>query len=149
MISNVLDYSKWIKALMNSSGPISAAGHIALRTSRTLIPDGENSPYTGTTSYALGWINGVCVLLARLLFVEEIILTSFSQVYRGQECIQHSGRTEAFGTNLVVFPTLKYGIVSFANTAETAGAAEETLMWHLVDEKLGIPEDERFNWTKM
>jgi hypothetical protein len=70
-------------------------------------------------------------------------------VYKEHEFIQHSGRTEAFGTNLVVFPTLKYGIVSFANTAETAAAAEETLMWHLVDEKLGIPEDERFNWTKM
>jgi hypothetical protein len=42
-----LDYSKWIKALTKSSGPLSEAEHLALRTSRTLISDEGNSPYSG------------------------------------------------------------------------------------------------------
>jgi hypothetical protein len=55
---------------------------------------------------------------------------------------------EAFGTNILIFPALKYGIVAFANTAETSNAIEEILMWHIVDQKLGISEDERYDWNK-
>jgi hypothetical protein len=55
---------------------------------------------------------------------------------------------EAFITNLIIFPSLEYGLVSFANIDVGAGAAEELLMWQLVDDKLGIPESDRFNWTK-
>jgi len=47
-----------------------------------------------------------------------------------------------------MFPALRYGLVSFANTAVTSGAVEERLIWHLVDDKLGVPENERFDWNK-
>lgn len=59
IISNVLDSSKWIKAIINASGPISKAGHKAIKSSRTLIPEEEDSPYTGISSYALGWEKSV------------------------------------------------------------------------------------------
>lgn len=127
VISNVLDYSKWLKALVNMAPPISIEGHKALRKSRTLLdPIIGLSPYTGPGAYSLGWHTGV---------------------YRGHEFFQHSGGMEAFGANVVFFPALKYGLVSFANTAVTSNAVEERLMWHLVDEKLGIPEKERFDWN--
>ena len=45
IVSNGLDYSKWIKVMIDSSGPISAAGHRALKTSRSLLPG--SAPYTG------------------------------------------------------------------------------------------------------
>lgn len=129
VISNVLDYSKWIKALIDLSGPISKIGHKALKTPRTLsFDDPGKSPYIGASTYSLGW---------------EINL------YKGHQVIQHSGGTDSFGANVLFFPDLKYGIVSFANTAGTSNAVEEILMWHLVDEKLGIPKNERFDWSKL
>lgn len=158
VVSNVLDYSKWIKALINSSGPLSKSGHQAIKAGRTIVPDEEESPYTGTTLYSLGWGNNVRFISQVPFRLEDSAISSTSldqemltitpQVYKGHELIQHSGGMEAFGTNLLVFPALKYGIIAFANTAETSNAIEEILMWHLVDEKLGIPKEERFDWTK-
>jgi hypothetical protein len=56
--SNVIEYTKWLKALLSSSGPISAEGHKAIKTSRILESD-EEKPHTGPTTYALGWWRGV------------------------------------------------------------------------------------------
>jgi len=126
IISNVLDYTKWIKAMIDSSGPISAAGHKAVTSARTLTNE-DTEPFTGVESYALGWVKGV---------------------YRGEEFVTHSGGMEAFVTLVYFFPRLKYGLVTFANNAHTSGPAEQTLLFHLIDEKLGIQESERFNFTK-
>lgn len=112
--------------MIDSLGPISAAGHKALKTARTLTHS-ETEPFTGTESYALGWIKGV---------------------YHGEEYITHSGGLESFITQLYIFPRLKYGLVTFANTAHSLGPLEQTVLFHLIDEKLGIPESERFNFTK-
>jgi hypothetical protein len=73
---------------------------------------------------------------------------SISQVYKGHEFIQHSGGMEAFGTNVIIFPALKYGLVAFGNTAVTANVVEEIIMWHLIDDKLKIPQAERFDWAE-
>jgi hypothetical protein len=90
-------------------------------------PHNEGSPFLGVQSYALGWFTGV---------------------YRGYEYFEHSGGMEAFGTQLIFFPKLKYGLVTFGNTATTSNFVGMKLIFHLVDEKLGIPEDKRFDWNK-
>jgi hypothetical protein len=54
----------------------------------------------------------------------------------------------SFGTELIFFPALYYGLVAFVNTAGTSNALEQALLWHLVDEHLGIPKKERFEWNK-
>ena len=127
IVSNVLDYSKWLKVMIDSSGPISREGHRQLKTGRILIETDPlyPSPFTGPLVYALGWIAGV---------------------YRGHEFFYHSGGMEAFGAELIFIPDLKYGITMFGNTAMTSNIAESLLMFHLVDEKLKIPQDERFDW---
>jgi CubicO group peptidase (beta-lactamase class C family) len=128
VISNVLDYTKWIKALLSTSGPISKAGYKALLTSRSILDSGEGpSPFTGTQTYALGWFTGS---------------------YQGYEFFTHSGGMEAFGAEVIFFPKLQYGIVSLGNTASTSNSVEERLMWHLIDEKLSVPEEDRFDWNK-
>ena len=127
VISNVLDYSKWIQALISKSEPISKAGYISLLSSRSIIDAPDSSPWTGTQTYALGWFTGT---------------------YKGYEFFTHSGGMEAFGAELIFFPALKYGLVSLGNTATTSNAVEETLIWHLIDEKLGVKEEERFDWNK-
>jgi hypothetical protein len=128
MISSAEDYTIWLRAMINQTPPISKAGHHALKTPRIHIesPPGT-SPYTGPTSYALGWVTGV---------------------YRGHLWYQHSGAMEAYGANVIFFPEIKYGTVSFGNVAGSSNAAEEALMWHLIDEKLQIPEEDRFDWNK-
>ncbi|KAK8075543.1 hypothetical protein PG997_010206 [Apiospora hydei] len=47
VISNVLDYAKYLRAMMREQGPISAAGHRELRTPRTFL-DARGAPlFTG------------------------------------------------------------------------------------------------------
>jgi hypothetical protein len=131
VISNVLDYSKWLQALLNSfpSGPISKSSFDSLKTSRTIIDadDEAPSPYTGTYTYSLGWFTGV---------------------YKGYQFFEHGGGMAAYGAEVIFFPALNYGLVAFGNTAETSNFVENRLIWHLIDEKLGVPEEERFDWNK-
>lgn len=127
VISNVLDYNKWLKALINRSAPLSETGHRAIRTPRSFDTT-EGMPFTGPVSYTLGWNTGV---------------------YHGYEFFTHSGGMEAFGALVIFFPALKYGVSSFGNTAVTANWVEERLVWQLIDDKIGVPMSERFNWTKL
>jgi CubicO group peptidase (beta-lactamase class C family) len=128
IVSNVLDYTKWIRAMIDQALPISKAGHAALRSPRA-ITNGirKDSPYTGIEGYSLGWDKAV---------------------YKGYEVFQHAGGMEAFGAEVVFFPELQYGLVAFGNIAGWSNYAEERLIWHLVDEKLGTPKEERFDWNK-
>lgn len=128
VISNVFDYSKWLKAQLSMSGPISKAGHEALRTPHIFEDPGtEPTAFTGPQAYALGWSTGV---------------------YHGYEFFEHSGGMIAYGTDVIFFPALEYGLVAFANTAVTSNWVEQALLWHLIDEKLDIPQKERFDWNK-
>ena len=131
VISNVLDYSKWLKALLAQSSPISKEGYKALLSARTIVDRDDDHglppPFTGTQTYSLGWQHSV---------------------YKGYEFYEHGGGMEAFGAQVIFFPALNYGLVTFGNTAATSNMAEERLMWHLIDDKLGIPEEERFDWNK-
>jgi hypothetical protein len=78
IISNVLDYSKWLRALLTASGPISPASISELLTPRTLVL--EKEPWlNGPKAYTLGWITGN---------------------YRGHEYFEHSGGMEAFGAQV-------------------------------------------------
>ena len=125
IVSNVLDYTKWIRAMIDQAPPMSKDAHKALRTPRTL---GETTkPYTGITAYTLGWLTGV---------------------FQGYEWFGHSGGMEAFGAQVIFFPALRYGLVAFGNTAMTSNYAEEALIWHLINERLKVPKNERFDQNK-
>ncbi|RDW94512.1 hypothetical protein BP5796_00275 [Coleophoma crateriformis] len=128
VISNVLDYAKWIKALVSKTVPLSPASMKSIWKGRSIIPEPQDGwAYTGEGVYALGWI---------------------VRNYKGYQIVEHSGGMEAFSTELILIPELKYGVVGFGNTATTAAYAELRLLWHLIDEKLGIPESERWDWNK-
>lgn len=123
VISNVIDYSKWARAVMEKTGPISAWDE--LTRPRTLMPLQE--PYTGSRAYALGWRVGV---------------------YAGHEFLEHTGGMDAFGTMLIIFPDIRFSVIAFANTAGSSNMAEQVLAYHLIDEKLGVPEEKRYPWDK-
>jgi hypothetical protein len=129
VISNVLDYSKWIHAHIHLLPPLSPSGYAALKTPRTLLPSGpeEDSPFMGTMAYTLGWIKNL---------------------YKGHEIFEHDGGMEAYGANVIYFPGIKYGVVTMGNTAGTSNIVGDILIWRLIDDKLGIPEKQRFDMTK-
>ncbi|KAI9051163.1 hypothetical protein LZ554_005265 [Drepanopeziza brunnea f. sp. 'monogermtubi'] len=129
MISNVQDYSKWLHALVHTSPPIPKDAYKALFTPRMIMDRNGDSPlpYTGPESYSLGWI---------------------TSVYRGHQFYEHSGGMEAFGAQVIFFPELKYGICSFGNTRVTSNNVELKAIWTLIDDKLGVPPKESFDWDK-
>jgi len=125
IISNVLDYAKWARALMDKKTPLSAAGLEELLRPRTIMPFAE--PYTGPRMYSLGWRTGV---------------------YHGHRFYEHTGGMNAFGSEIILFPDKRFSVVAFANTAGTSNFVEQVLAFRLVDEKLGVPLEERFDWNQ-
>ena len=69
MISNMLDYSKWIRMMMTRAPPLSFAAHKALITPQ-MIMDRDTKGLSSPSLYGLGWM---------------------LQTYRGIEVIFHTG----------------------------------------------------------
>ncbi|KAH7247534.1 beta-lactamase/transpeptidase-like protein [Fusarium redolens] len=124
IFSNVLDYAKWVKCLLHEAPPFSKEVHKDIKSPRILKSIQPNGPYDITT-YGLGWER-----------------THF----KGHVIYKHSGGLHAYGAQVYWLPETKYGVVAFANTATTSNAAEEILAWKLIQDRLGIPEKERFDF---
>lgn len=127
VITNVLDYAKWTRSLMYGTGPMSSEARKATWEPRNIMFSSPQGPFTGPTLYALGWWTGI---------------------YHGQQYYGHSGDVNAFGAELILFPDLKYSVILLGNTAGTSNCAAKKLAFHLIDEKLGIPAEKRFDWDK-
>lgn len=128
IISNVFDYSKWIHALLERGGPISPEGHASL-VSPCMVMSSGGPPFVGPMTYALG---------------------SPVTVYRGVDVIMHDDGLDAFGTFVVYLPRAKFGVVMMGNTQDTWNfAGGRVLAFRLIDEKLGVPKEEAFDWMKM
>lgn len=138
VVSCVEDYSRWIQMLLREGAPLSKEGHQAIKTPRMMIDPqsvlylaayngtGPRAlPYDAPQSYALGWIVGS---------------------YRGLTFWTHSGGMHAYGAEVFFFPALDFGVVTFGNTAGTSNYVGLLAVWQLVDDRLGVPEEERYPW---
>ncbi|KAK1251795.1 hypothetical protein MKX07_007274 [Trichoderma sp. CBMAI-0711] len=125
VISNVLDYAKWIQSLIQQTGPLSEEVHKDIRTPRAFWGGFPNKGYD-LELYGLGW--------SRTLYKGHVVYT-------------HSGGMHAYGTEVYWFPEAKYGVVVFGNTA-TCHVVEEVVGWKLIDDKLGVPEEDRFDYAE-
>ncbi len=125
VISNVLDYAKWLQFLMNEAPPLSKAGHQTLRDPRITL-DSASLPgfagFTGNSSYALGWT------------IEN---------YRGEPLINHGGGLPGFGAKIGYLPNRHYGIATMGNTAGSSNIVGEILFYRLLDDYLNVPTEER------
>ena len=124
-ISNVLDYAKWLGCMMTSSGPLSPAGHHALRSPRIISNSNpeELTGFRGFEFYALGW---------------EV------SNYRGEVMVWHTGHLPGFSTVMLFFPRIRWGITMMANGG--TGGAIQVLLFQMIDDMLGIPKQARFDW---
>ncbi|MCJ1387646.1 hypothetical protein MMC18_000489 [Xylographa bjoerkii] len=121
MISNVLDYSKWVRMMMTRAPPLSPAAHQALVTPQ-MIMDTDTVGFSSPALYGQGWM---------------------LQTYRGVDVVFHGGAVNGFGAEVFYIPSKCWGIVMAANTATTSNMVIDILLWQLVDDLLDVPTNER------
>lgn len=124
VFSTVLDYAKWIRSMIEQTGPLSAEGYKAV-TSPHMI-DTFSYPKHGDILYGYGWI-----------------ISS----YHGERMLWHAGGLEGFTSIVVLIPGRSWGCVLITNTDSATGSpALEKLRYHLIDELLKVPTSERVDW---
>lgn len=130
IISNVLDYAKWLRSMMKRAAPLSPAAHDALHFPRINLPSSSlnRTGYRGVHGYALGWI---------------------ISNYRGEVMIWHNGALEGFATMMVYLPRKQWGFTMMANNLLGGTAAEQILTFGLLDDLLETPESERLSWSSV
>ncbi|ROV94140.1 hypothetical protein VPNG_09366 [Cytospora leucostoma] len=135
VMSGAGDYALWVRSLLRRGrrgGPVSGAGIDAVTTPRVIVSPGEAlassaRPYDSPLLYALGWETAS---------------------YRGHKFWTHSGGMHAMGAEVFFFPDLDFGVVTLGNTAASSNALGVIVTWGLVDDKLGVPKEERHDWAK-
>lgn len=131
IITNVLDYAKWVHAWLHPQSFIDKNIFHEPETvrqlwePRTLIP--ADKPFTGPRAYALGWETAT---------------------YHGVQLYEHSGGMNAFGTQLLLVPELHFGVIIMANTPLTSNFAAQLLAYHLLNDRLNVPLEKRFDWDR-
>jgi CubicO group peptidase (beta-lactamase class C family) len=119
VVSNVVDYAKWIRSFITQAGPLSAAGYSAVASPHMIMP--PISPrFTGPICYGFGW---------------------WISAYHGERVLFHPGGLIGFTASMICLPDKKWGAVGMCNG--TSDAALDAPLWHLVDEFLGVPQNER------
>lgn len=127
VVSNVVDYAKWLNCLINEEEPFSKEAHKDIRTPR-IIQRAKPDGFSDVDLYGLGW---------------------WRQVIHGEVAYKHAGSTSTYGAETFWFPELKYGLVAFANGEGTSNYAEVIILRRLIQDKLGVPEEKRLDIEKI
>lgn len=120
VISNVIDYAKWMRSLLNREDPLSEAVHKEIRTARMIA----NIPTIGAddpTLYSLAW---------------------FQATIYGKRVVWHSGSTMTHGALVYWFPDDNYGITIFANSVTPL---RQILMYKLIEDRFRVSDDRRID----
>lgn len=136
VVSNVRDYARWVKCLIKGDKGgegvgctvLSKEAHRELKRARMVKGLGSKKGYDAPMAYALGWEIGT---------------------YKGHRVFTHSGGMEAYGALVYFFPDLEYGVITLGNTAITSNVVGNELIWKLIDDKLGISEEDRYDWASL
>ncbi|KAL7794413.1 beta-lactamase/transpeptidase-like protein [Trichoderma ceciliae] len=129
IITSVDDYVKYVRAMMDKEAPFTEDIYNGLIRARTIVSlDYEKlSPFTSPLLYAAGW---------------EV------HHYRGHMIVAHNGGIAGASTTHFFVPDLEFGGAMFGNSDDASFVAE-VLMQELVDELLGLPQDQRLNWDRV
>lgn len=123
IISNVLDYAKWLRMMINRGDPLSAAAHETIVTPH-FIAGPPVWPHASANLYGFGW---------------DV------STYHGEKVVWHLGGLPGWGSYVLFLPERSWGVVAFANTLDTSNSAEQELVFKLIDDLLGVPSAQRFD----
>lgn len=128
VVTSVNDYLKYVKALMNKEAPFTEEIYNGIIRPRIIVSPGEKvKPFSAPILYAAGW---------------EV------HHYRGYMIITHDGCISGSSTSHFFVPDLKFAGTMFGN-CDNASFVAEILMQELLDDILGLPQEERPNWDKV
>lgn len=93
VVSNVMDYSKYLRVMMTEAGPLSKAGHREVKSPRS-FHNMHQDLFVGPVTYGLGWMSGV---------------------FEGHQVFYHTGTVTPFVTFMMMVPSKSFGIVVMGN----------------------------------
>ncbi|RDA83092.1 hypothetical protein CP532_3088 [Ophiocordyceps camponoti-leonardi (nom. inval.)] len=126
VISNVGDYAKWIRALLNQTELFSTEVYEDIKKPR-MVADPFPHPNIDVDLYGLGW---------------------HRTTYKGRVVYWHDGVMIGFRSQVWWFPNDDYGMVVFTNS-DGSDMLPSILGWqHLIPDRFGIPVEDRFNATQ-
>lgn len=96
-ISSVLDWSRYLRHMIQESGPISEAGHRMLRFPHSIVED-KDGLFTGPVYYGFGWLGGI---------------------FQNEQVWWHSGLVDSMMSIMVFIPRKKFGFVLMMNSEGT------------------------------
>ncbi|KAH0441187.1 hypothetical protein CcaCcLH18_02097 [Colletotrichum camelliae] len=123
IISNILDYAKYLRVMMNEDAPLSKDGHREVKTPRSFSSMSE-PPFVGPVTYAFGWNQAV---------------------FEGERAYFHSGQVNQFVSIMIMIPSKKFAVTVMSNTESPA---IELIAHHLLYEHFGVPKDKRLDLNK-
>ncbi|KAG9723979.1 beta-lactamase/transpeptidase-like protein, partial [Aureobasidium melanogenum] len=125
--TSVNDLAKFIRAMINSAGPITDAIYEGVTTPRITkrqpSKHQKNHSIDPPSSYALGW---------------DV------HYYRGAQIVSHDGVITGYGSRMFFLPDYKIGAVILGNS-DGAFDLGWIIQSYLVDKVLAIPKDQRFD----
>ncbi|GAD98348.1 protein flp, putative [Paecilomyces variotii No. 5] len=126
VLTSAADYSKWMSAIVHRRLPISNESYAMLLGGHSIISANTAEPFQSPDLYGLGWA---------------------LQTYGGQSLVSHNGAQYGYGASVALVPSRKFGVAVLGNNMIGTIAASDILTYHLIDEELGIPAKERFDWV--
>ncbi|KOC14079.1 penicillin-binding protein [Aspergillus flavus AF70] len=127
VLSSATDYAKWLRAMIHRRPPLSPPGHAAVTSAHSIVLPTVVPPFSSPSLYGFGW---------------------FLQSYKGHPVVQHTGAIYGFGSMVIFLPDVELGITILGNNLMSTNAVSSVLAYHIIDEVLNIPEEDRFDWAK-
>jgi CubicO group peptidase (beta-lactamase class C family) len=128
IFSSAGDYAKFVRALIHHSPPWSKDTHKDFVTPRSIYYFNEKYaiPMGSRPLYCMGLVN---------------------ETYRGYTVMSHCGSVPGFKALFTYLPEFDWGIVMFGNS-DDADMCHEVVRWTALDDVLGVPQEQRTDWSK-
>lgn len=126
IVSNAVDYTKWIHCLIHQYGPLSVASHQELVRARA-HKNSKSWKGVSRQGYALGWS---------------------TLDYKGHHIMYHTGTLPGYSCLLIFCPSLKWGTVAFSNSHQRGLDESSVICWGLLDDLLGAPHEATLYWER-
>lgn len=127
VISNARDMTKYLRAMITRSGLPLRKGSYETLFAPGMISGEPSAPHQSAPLYAAGW---------------------FVSTYRGRRLVSHGGAVPGFASMAGFLPDLNWGAVVLNNGDAGGSFASNAIFYKLVDDFLGIPQEDRIDHVK-